>query len=103
MKLTIDNVISFMMKYKLQQVMYHVLGMLAFATIYYIIHKYIDNAFQYNKDNGDLNILDFFYFSLVTQSTVGYGDITPIHKLPRIICMMQILLIYAITVISILN
>jgi len=38
---------------------------------------------------------DFFYYSMVTQSTVGYGDIVPVSNFARGAAMCQMLLVYA--------
>ena len=104
MKYNIENLIKFMRKYKLQQVIFHFLAIIVFAVSYYIMHLHLDNAFKYDKETEkDLDILDFFYFSLVTQSTVGYCDITPIHNIPRMVCMIQIMSIYVIVLVALLN
>lgn len=104
MKYSIDNLLKFVRKYKLYQVIYHFLAILIFAIAYYIMHKHIPNAFKYDKEaEKDLDVMDFFYFSLVTQSTVGYGDITPVHNIPRMVCMFQIMSIYVIILIALMN
>jgi len=43
--------------------------------------------------------LDFLYFSTITQSTVGYGDILPNSTLVRSIVMLQIVMGYALLVV----
>jgi len=43
---------------------------------------------------------DCFYFSLVTQTTVGYGDLAPRTRLMRGICMLQLLTIYGVLAVS---
>ena len=42
--------------------------------------------------------LDFLYFSTITQSTVGYGDILPNSSAVRLVVMIQILAAYGILV-----
>lgn len=44
------------------------------------------------KDNQNLNIYDAFYFSVITITTLGYGDIVPVFPLTRIIAALQALL-----------
>lgn len=39
-------------------------------------------------------LLDFFYYSLSTQTTVGFGDIVPVSKPARILSMVQMTMIY---------
>jgi len=36
--------------------------------------------------------LDYFYFSVVTSATVGFGDFTPIHPSDKMIVISQILI-----------
>jgi hypothetical protein len=40
---------------------------------------------------GSVVVWDFLYFSIITQSTVGYGDILPNRTLIRIFVSLQIL------------
>ncbi len=104
MKYDIGGIIKFMRKYRLQQVIFHLVAILIFAVSYYIMHLYIPNAFKYDKESEKkLDIIDFLYFSLVTQSTVGYGDITPLHNIPRTLCMFQIMSIYVIILVALIN
>lgn len=53
---------------------------------------------------GTLNVFcyrDFLYFSTITQSTVGYGDILPNCTIVRTIVMIQILIAYIILIVII--
>ncbi|GAW82430.1 potassium channel [Plasmodium gonderi] len=63
----------------------------AFAsTIYTIqaIHPFNlkDGNFRYFLNS----YLDYFYFSIISISTVGYGDILPINKLSKVVCIIFI-------------
>jgi len=42
---------------------------------------------------------DFIYFSMITQSTVGYGDILPNSTVVRSIVVAQIIVTYALLVV----
>jgi hypothetical protein len=48
-------------------------------------------AFAFNTNEGGQSIRGFnaFYFSFVTLSTVGYGDITPVSKVARMLAAME--------------
>ncbi|SCM04933.1 potassium channel, putative [Plasmodium chabaudi chabaudi] len=63
----------------------------AFASTLYTIQ----GIHPYNIGNHDLyyilsNYLDYFYFSIISISTVGYGDIIPTNKLSRVVCIFFI-------------
>ena len=40
------------------------------------------------------SLMDFFYYSLTTQTTVGFGDIVPMSKIARFLSMLQMTMIY---------
>jgi hypothetical protein len=48
-------------------------------------------AFSFNTNGGARSINGFtgFYFSFVTLSTVGYGDITPVSRIARWLAAME--------------
>jgi len=48
-------------------------------------------AFAFNTAGEKQSIRGFnaFYFSFVTLSTVGYGDITPVSKVARMLAAME--------------
>ena len=48
-----------------------------------------------------MNLLECFHFSLVTQTTVGYGHSYPTNLYSRIINIMQLLTIYGVLVLEI--
>ena len=43
-----------------------------------------------NNNSDSLTFINALYFSFITQSTTGYGDITPKTKLMRIIVICQL-------------
>jgi len=48
-------------------------------------------AFSFNTKAGPRSIEGFtgFYFSFITLSTVGYGDVTPVCRLARWLAAME--------------
>jgi hypothetical protein len=48
-------------------------------------------AFSFNANTGTRSINGFtgFYFSFITLSTVGYGDITPVSRIARWLAAME--------------
>lgn len=57
-----------------------------FGLIYYFIHKIDSSSFSL-----PLDAFDAVYFSLVTVSTLGYGEIHPLSKFARAIAMAELL------------
>lgn len=81
----------------------HLSVILLFALLYYISSIYIKGSVN-NKEkdkDGELSFWDCLYFSLVTQTTVGYGDIVMTHKFTKLINFIQLLTIYGVFVITI--
>jgi voltage-gated potassium channel Kch len=61
----------------------------------YGMQKVTDDAFQVSNPSGN-PLVDFFYFNVVTLATVGYGDISPVSALAKVICSMEILFAFII-------
>lgn len=58
---------------------------------YGIIYVFISNLDSESFSQADLGIIDGVYFSLITSSTVGYGDITPRSVAAKLTVMTQII------------
>lgn len=71
---------------------YSVLG--AFALIANIIFAFIFQINDCDLNNFDGSFLSSFYYSVVTFTTLGYGEITPTANFTRIIVMFEVLLGY---------
>jgi len=79
----------------------HMLIIILFAFVYYLTFIYDSKTFNIHKNDEDINYLDFLYFSLVTQTTVGYGGIIPTRNISRLLNFIQLLTIYGIVAITI--
>ena len=64
---------------------YLMLGLI-WTMAYWLVAKVTPNAFAFNTRTGTGESMDgfnAFYFSFITLSTVGYGDITPVSRIAR--------------------
>ena len=80
----------------------YTITLFVFAFIYNILYKYDNNSFIKRDKNKKYHLFDFFYFSLVTQTTVGYGSMVPTSILSKTINAIQLMTIYGIFIISLL-
>jgi hypothetical protein len=79
---------------------------LLIAVAYTYVYLYIDGVtghsffIQTNQDSST----DFMYFSLVTVTTVGYGDLSPGDDLPRLLATSEAVLgqVYLVTFVAML-
>lgn len=76
----------------------------AFALLYWIggkLEKYyklkeLDGNIVTDKDVTPMSLYDSFYFSLITHSTVGYGQIVPKSRITQTINICHLLFIIGI-------
>ncbi|MDC1143060.1 potassium channel family protein [Planctomycetota bacterium] len=66
---------------------YFMLG-LAFADIYLLISFLVPSSFEYGG-TGPLEWVDAMYFSLVTLTTLGYGDVRPVGEVARMVAALE--------------
>jgi hypothetical protein len=75
-------------------VVYLLLGAL-WALLYQLLFLSIPQAFRFPEDftagHPDALLRHFMYFSFITLTTTGYGDITPVHPVARLLVMFQAL------------
>ena len=75
---------------------YLMLGLM-WAMVYWLVDRLTPGgAFSFNTNAGPRSIEGFngFYFSFITLSTVGYGDITPVSRLARWLAAMEAMTAY---------
>jgi voltage-gated potassium channel len=67
---------------------------ITWALVYFIISRLEPGAFYFNATRS-ADVIggwpSFVYFSFVTLSTVGYGDITPASQLVRSVVILQVI------------
>jgi hypothetical protein len=67
------------------------LGLL-WALAYVLVATIQPDAFAFSAHPGATNAMtgfNAFYFSFVTLSTVGYGDIVPVSRVARMLAAME--------------
>jgi hypothetical protein len=71
-------------------VVYLMVGIL-FSTIYTLIYALNETAFIFSNkpESIDLSQASLTYFSFVTLTTIGYGDIQPLHPFSQSTAMME--------------
>jgi hypothetical protein len=69
---------------------YLMLGLM-WTMAYWLVDQSTPGAFSFNTNAGkqSMNGFNAFYFSFITLSTVGYGDITPVSKAARMLAAME--------------
>lgn len=77
------------LKYKFVQV--NGLLFITFFFIYWVLFKLDkEEHFTFDKTYNMTSFVDVMYFTITTQSTIGYGDISPRSKVAKIIMMIHI-------------
>ncbi len=73
-------------------VVYLLVGVM-WSTAYVLVELVSPGAFQFRTPYQDIHALEskLIYFSMVTLSTVGYGDITPINPVARSLAQLEAL------------
>ena len=81
---------------------YLMLGLL-WTVAYWLVAQVNPNAFGFNTGPKEtMSGFNAFYFSFITLSTVGYGDITPVSRIARWLAAMEAMtgLLYVAILIS---
>ena len=62
---------------------------LLWATGYILLAQVDPKAFGFTVPGQTMDGFEAFYFSFVTLSTIGYGDITPVSRVAKMLCVME--------------
>ena len=90
------------------RVLYQIGIVVLFAILYYLGHK-VSQYYDLRDENGhsirdkDQTLLDAFHFSLLTQTTVGYGIEIEWTYLTKFINILQLLVVYGVIIMTLLN
>lgn len=82
------------------------ISIFSFATDYTCLFQFSHTTFEGVPDYSNsyiYNLYHFFYFSVITFSTVGYGDITPVSEIAKFIVMLEIFLSFFLIVFALAN
>lgn len=64
----------------------------AMGGVYYMVHVSHTGCFGLPADiQAGASIIDFIYFSFVTATTIGYGDMVPRHTFIRMLVLLHVL------------
>jgi hypothetical protein len=74
-------------RYKIHTIFYG-FGYLSLIPIFGIIYYSLPEGYI-SYSNGDIKFLNSFYFSIITVTTLGYGDILPIHDIAKVLVGLQ--------------
>ena len=78
--------------YVLKNKKFELMTLLTLSTFFIFISGIMLYVFEGDGDNENIhNLFDAFYWALITISTVGYGDISPVTPEGRIVTMLIII------------
>jgi hypothetical protein len=82
------------------------ISIFSFATDYTCLSLFNNMAFEgvpVHSNSYISSLYHFFYFSVVTFSNVGYGDITPVSVVAKFVVMLEIFLSFFLIVFALAN
>lgn len=81
-------------------------SIISFATDFTCLYEFDHKSFSglvATPENYISHLFHFLYFSVITFSTVGYGDIQPISEIARLVVILEISLSFFIVVFGLAN
>lgn len=82
------------------------ISIFSFATDYTCLYQFESSTFEgipVYSNTYLYNLYHFIYFSVITFSTVGYGDISPVSEVARFVVILEIFLSFFIIVFALAN
>tara|TARA_R110002167_G_scaffold2183_2_gene11176 strand:- start:1555 stop:2109 length:555 start_codon:yes stop_codon:yes gene_type:complete len=82
------------------------ISIFSFATDYTCLFLFNNMAFEgvsVHSNSYLSSLYHFFYFSVITFSNVGYGDITPVSEVAKFVVMLEIFLSFFLIVFALAN
>ena len=75
------------------KIIYIIIYLLILSCIYYLIDYYSsENVFLIrNSNQSSITFWEAIYFTIITQRTIGYGDIVPKSPITRLLVTFQAL------------
>ena len=75
------------------KIIYIIIYLLILSCIYYLIDYYSSENVFFIRDENEYKITfwEAIYFTIITQSTIGYGDIVPKSPITRLLVTFQAL------------
>ncbi len=70
---------------------YLMIGLIC-AIAYAWLEEFAPGSFRGIAGTGSAATWEFVYFSMVTMTTLGYGDITPVHEMARSLATLEAVL-----------
>ena len=67
---------------------YFLIG-IAFGFLYSFIEQIHPGAFSFETSNTNDISGDMIYFSMITLTTAGYGEMLPVYKIAKVLAMME--------------
>lgn len=65
---------------------------LSFAIDYYLLYKISNRTWTNGSSNSEIEFFEFVYYSFMTYTTVGYGELKAIGKFDKVVTMIESLM-----------
>ena len=75
------------------KIIYIIIYLLILSCVYYFLDQYSSENIFFIRDSNEhkISFWEAIYFTIITQSTIGFGDIVPKSPLTRFLVSFQAL------------